>query len=162
MSTTTGYSPLQIALHWGVALGVLFNYFVSEGMEDAFDAAVEGEAMAEPAGFGIPGGHVWVGVAVLALVVIRLLVRRSQGAPAAEPGFAGVLATWGHRALYLLMLAVPALGAISWFGGIDATAEPHALLANVLMVLAGAHALMALFHQYVLKDGVLARMLRAR
>ena len=162
MSTTTGYSPLQIALHWGVALGVLFNYFVSEGMEDAFDAAVEGEAMAEPAGFGIPGGHVWVGVAVLALVVIRLLVRRSQGAPAAEPGFAGVLATWGHRALYLLMLAVPARGAISWCGGIDATAEPHALLANVLMVLAGAHALMALFHQYVLKDGVLARMLRAR
>ena len=162
MSTTTGYSPLQIALHWGVALGVLFNYFVSEGMEDAFDAAVEGEAMAEPAGFGIPGGHVWVGVAVLARVVIRLFVRRSQGAPAAEPGFAGVLATWGHRALYLLMLAVPALGAISWFGGIDATAEPHALLANVLMVLAGAHALMALFHQYVLKDGVLARMLRAR
>lgn len=162
MSTTTGYSPLQIVLHWGVALGVLFNYFVSEGMEDAFDAAVEGEAMAEPAGFGIPGGHVWVGVAVLALVVIRLFVRRSQGAPAAEPGFAGVLATWGHRALYLLMLAVPALGAISWFGGIDATAEPHALLANALMVLVGAHALMALFHQYVLKDGVLARMLRAR
>lgn len=162
MSATNGYSRLQIALHWGVALGVLFNYFVSEGMEDAFDAAVEGEAMAEPAGFGIPGGHVWVGVAVLAMVVIRLLVRLSQGAPDAEPGFAGLLANWGHRALYLLMLAVPALGAISWFGGIDATADPHTLLANLLMVLAGAHALVALFHQYVLKDGLLARMLRAR
>lgn len=162
MSTTTGYSPLQIALHWGVALGVLFNYIVSEGMEDAFDAAVEGEAMAEPAGFGIPGLHVWVGVAVLALVVIRLLVRMTQGAPETEPGLAGAAAHWGHRALYLLMLAVPALGAISWFGGIDATAEPHALLANVLMVLAGAHALMALYHQYVLKDGLLARMTRSR
>ena len=60
------------------------------------------------------------------------------------------------------MLAVPALGAISWFGGIDATAEPHALLANVLMVLAGAHALMALYHQYVLKDDLLGRMTRPR
>lgn len=163
MSTTTGYSPLQIALHWGVALGVLFNYIVSEGMEDAFDAAVEGEAMAEGAtGFGVPGLHIWIGVTVLALVLIRLLVRMAEGAPEVEPGLAGAVATWGHRALYLLMLAVPALGAISWFGGIDATAEPHTVLANALMILAGGHALMALYHQYVLKDGLLTRMTRPR
>lgn len=164
MSTTTGYSPLQIALHWGVALGVLFNYIVSEGMEDAFDAMVEGEAVAAgaEASWGVPGLHVWVGVAVLVMVVLRLIVRLVQGGPAADPGLGGALATWGHRALYLLMFAVPALGAYSWFAQVDATAEPHAVLANVLMILAGGHALMAIVHQYVLRDGLMLRMLRAR
>lgn len=163
MTMTTGYSRLQIALHWAIALGVGFNYLFSEGMEDAFDAMVEGEPLTEGAeGFGVPGLHVWVGVAVLVLVALRLVVRMLQGAPEADAGLAGALAIWGHRALYLLMLAAPALGAISWFGGIDATAELHTLAANALMILAGGHALVAIYHQLVLKDGLMLRMLRAR
>ena len=163
MSDTSGYSRLQIALHWGVALGVLFNYLVSEGMEDAFDAMVEGEAVAEGAeGFGMPGLHVWVGVVVLVLVVVRLIVRMAQGAPAAEEGIGGTLAKWGHRLLYVGMLAVPALGAITWFGGLEGTADLHVLTANALMIIAAGHTLMALYHQYVVKDGLLDRMTRPR
>ena len=43
---------------------------------------------------------------------------------------------------------------------VDAVADVHALLANVLMVVAGGHALIALYHQYVLKDRLLLRMMR--
>lgn len=35
----------------------------------------------------------------------------------------------------------------------------HALAANGIMILAGLHAAAALFHHYVLRDGVLRRML---
>ena len=58
--------------------------------------------------------------------------------------------------------AVPALGAITWFGGIDATADFHVLAMNAMMLLALGHAAMALLHQFILKDGLLVRMLRAR
>jgi len=40
--------------------------------------------------------------------------------------------------------------------------DMHALTANAIMILAGLHAAAALAHQYVLKDGLLDRMLPAR
>ncbi len=36
----------------------------------------------------------------------------------------------------------------------------HAVLANLLMIVAGGHAVMAIYHQYFLHDGLLARMMR--
>lgn len=159
MSNTTGYSRLQIGLHWMVAGLITANYFVSEGMEDAFDGMMEGATVTGL----VPKEHVWVGTAVLVLVLLRLVVRMLQGAPRAlGVTMTDRAAVWGHRALYLLMLAVPALGAITWFGGIDATADAHVLAVNVLLVLVLGHAAMAIFHQYVLRDGLLLRMLRAR
>jgi cytochrome b561 len=37
----------------------------------------------------------------------------------------------------------------------------HALAANVLMMVVLGHVLIALYHQYVVKDGLLRRMMRA-
>jgi cytochrome b561 len=160
MGSRTGYSTAQIGLHWLTAALVSFNYIYSEGMEEALDAATEGVASQLDI---MPGLHVWVGVAVLALVVLRLTLRATQGAPeAAGTGLSALAAKLGHGALYLLLLGVPALGALTWFGGLDATGDLHALAANALVVLAGLHAAMALFHQAVLKDGVLTRMIRPR
>lgn len=160
MAERKGYSRAQIGLHWLTAALVIFNYIYSEGMEEAFDAAMEGTPA--PQLEIVPQVHVWVGVAILALFVLRLAARLVQGAPAAQgEGLAGLAASWGHRVLYLLMLAVPVLGALTWFGGLDATGDLHALSANVIMIVAGLHAAVALVHQFVLKDGVLTRMLRA-
>lgn len=161
MSSRTGYSGAQIGLHWLTAALVIFNYIYSEGMEQAFDAATEGAA--PPPLDIVPGIHVWVGVAVLALVVLRLVLRMAQGAPeAAGEGLSGLAAKLGHGLLYLLLLGVPALGALTWFAGLDATGDLHALAANALLILAGLHAAVALFHQAVLKDGVLTRMVKPR
>lgn len=156
-----GYSKAQIGLHWLTAALIGFNYLYSEGMGDALDARLEG-GPAPTLGI-VPNIHVWVGVAVIALVLLRLVLRMVQGhPPAAGSGLTALAATWGHRVLYLVLLLVPALGAVTWFGGLDATGEPHAFMANVILVLAGLHALVAFFHQFVLKDGSLTRMLRAR
>ncbi len=162
MTQSEGYGKAQIGLHWLTAALIGFNYLYSEGMGDALDARLEGGAA--PADLGIiPNVHVWVGIAVLVMVVLRLGLRMVQGHPApAGSGLTALASTWGHRLLYLILLVVPALGAVTWFGGLDATGEPHVFMANVILVLAGLHALVALFHQFVLKDGTLTRMLRSR
>ncbi len=157
MKTTTGYSLAQLALHWAIAALILFNYLWSEGMGGALRAHLSG---ADDSSGQV---HVWVGVAVLALAGLRLILRLGRGAPEApgQPGSLAVRAAgWGHGLLYVLMIAVPLGGAIAWFGGVAALGEGHALVANLLMVVAGAHALMALFHHYILKDGLLLRMMR--
>lgn len=156
MKVTTGYSRIQIALHWGVALLILFAWLSGEGAEDAMELVEDGGVV----GF-VP--HVAIGLAILTLVVARVLVRLSRGAPAA-PGVPGSLsvkaADWGHRLLYLLMIAVPLGGISVFFLGLE-VGQIHGLAANLLMLVVLGHALMALYHQYVLKDGLLRRMMRA-
>lgn len=158
MAGKTGYSTVQIGLHWLVAVLILVNWFVAEGMEEVFDGSLEDPTVAG-------GWHVWIGLAVLALVVLRVVVRLVTGAPAAG-GVAGTLAQrlagLGHMVLYVLMIGVPLGGAIVWFGKVEALGDGHALAANIMMVIAGAHSLVALFHQYVIKDGLLLRMMRPR
>lgn len=161
MKSSEGYSALQIALHWSIAVLIGVNYFVSEGMGDAFDGTLEGKAAT-----GLtPTVHVWVGVAVLVLVAVRIAVRLMRGAPVAPgtaPTILDLAAKGVHGLLYLLMIAVPVLGAVTWFGGIEATADLHVLAMNAMMVLILAHAGAALFHHYVLRDGLILRMIRAR
>lgn len=156
MKSTTGYSGLQIALHWLVAILIAVAWFTGEGAEEAMEVVEEGGT----AGFV---AHVALGLAILTLVLVRVLVRLSRGAPPA-PGAPGSLAVkaadWGHRLIYLLMIAVPLGGASVFFLGLD-VGEVHGLAANLLMLVVLGHALMALYHQYVLKDGLLRRMMRA-
>ncbi|SHF43948.1 cytochrome b561 [Loktanella atrilutea] len=100
---------------------------------------------------------------MLLLVLIRMIVRRTQGAPAPvndTPPLLHRAGIWGHRLLYLLMLLVPVLGALTWYFKIGALGDPHAVVANGLMIVALGHALVALYHHYALKDGTLRRMTR--
>lgn len=156
MKTTTGYSGIQIALHWLIAILILTAWFTGEGAEEAMEVVEDGGTV----GF-VP--HVAVGLSILALVVVRVLVRLGRGAPAAPgvPGSLQVLAAdWGHRLIYLLMIAVPLGGVSVFFLGLD-VGEIHGLAANALMLIVLGHALVALYHQYVLKDGLLRRMMKA-
>lgn len=156
MKTTTGYSGLQIGLHWLIAILIVVAWFTGEGAGEAMERVEEGGV----AGF-VP--HVAIGLAILALVIVRVLVRLGRGAPAApgEPGSLATLASdWGHRFIYLLMIVVP-LGGLSTFFQLADVGELHELGANLLMLVVLGHALMALYHQYVLKDGLLRRMMKA-
>lgn len=156
MASRTAYSGVQIGLHWAVALLIAANYFISEGMGEALDARLAGDPV-----LGLtPVWHVWAGTLLLALVLLRIVVRLMTGAPALEgpKTLATRAAEAGHLVLYLLMLAVPVLGAVTWFGMTDSTGDLHVLLMNVLMVFILGHAAVAIFHHYVLKDRVLSKM----
>ena len=159
MSEKRNYSPLQIGLHWATATLIVANYVISDGMPQAFDAHLQGQALT-----GLtPTFHVWAGSLLLALVIMRLVVRLVQGAPKTEEsGWMARVAALGHWALYGLMLAVPAFGAIAWFGKTELTSNLHVITMNAMMLLILGHAAMAIFHQYVLKDGLLGRMIPLR
>lgn len=152
------YARVQVLLHWGIVLLLLVSFFSHEAMKDSWRAlrqATEGY---------VPGTgtlvHVWVGVAILVLTVIRIVVRLTKGAPAPVPGHPLVTkaAAAIHGLLYLVLLAIPASGIAAWFGGITDAGEVHEVLFNIAWVLAALHVGAALYHQFILKDNLLARM----
>ena len=151
-----GYSNLQIALHWAVAALFLFNYIVSDGM---------GRALRNFSQTGMNEStvallHIIGGSALLVLMLLRVVVRLRQGAPALPqgPGWMHRAAHLGHVALYAVLFALPLSGLAAWFGGIKPAGEAHELLINAALVLIIGHIVMALLHQFVLKDGLLDRM----
>lgn len=161
MSAPKGYSATQIGLHWAVALLFLMQFLLSDGIEGAWRAISRGEAA--PADGGSPWVHIVPGVLILILALWRLALRFGRGVPEAPEGpalqrMAGEAVHW---ALYLVMILLPVSGAVAWFGGVSAAGEAHQLLKMLALVLIGLHVLAALYHQYVVKDGLIRRMMRA-
>lgn len=159
MKISDGYSGVQILLHWAIAVLIGVNWFISDGMEQAFDAHTEGQAVA----FWPATIHIYVGMTVLVLVLARIAIRLMRGAPAAPQGTSKLIDLAGHAShfvLYGLLLLVPTFGAVAWYLGFDPAGGLHVLTMNLMLIIIGVHAVAALFHQYVIKDGLLLRMMR--
>jgi cytochrome b561 len=156
-ATRSGYSSAQIGLHWIIAAFVIFQLLFGEDMSHVRRATARGLAVT-PTDIFWADVHYYVGIAVLALVLIRLVIRFIGGAP--EPlqeGWMGKAAALSHVAFYILLIAAPILGLLAYylgkpFGGL------HELCKPALIILIGAHAAAALFHQLWLKDGTLRRI----
>jgi cytochrome b561 len=167
------YDQATIWLHWVTAVLVVTLW----GM-----AQLSGFLPRGPARHTLWSVHIVLG-AILLLVIAGRVFRRATNGHALSPTghrLLDGLAKTMHLALYILLVAAVLLGvANTWargwdlFGIISIPAyDPseakralvraingwHDLAANSIMVLAGLHALAALFHHYVLRDGVLRRM----
>lgn len=160
MKVATGYSRAQIALHWGVFALLIISFLSREGMQEAFRGVLKGEE----AGGATAVLHRLAGLAILGLTLARIVLRRRVGAPALPEGghaIVNLAAKLTHLALYLLLIAIPASGLAAWLGLSRDVGELHETLFSLLFVLTGLHVLAALYHQYVLRDGLLRRMMRA-
>jgi cytochrome b561 len=160
MSERSSYTGVQIALHWITVVLVAINYVTGDSMAEAFDGFYEEGENAVSTAATL---HVWLGMAVILAVVLRLLARAVSGAPAAPrdgPQVLNTLGTAAHWLLYALLAAVPALGMLAWFAGVAEAGDIHVLVMNLMLIVAGLHALAALAHHFVLRDGVLMRMIR--
>lgn len=159
MSALKGYSLTQIGLHWAVAVLIVFQLIFGEAMGDAWEAVKEG---AVPQIGAMVRAHILAGAAVLLLAAWRLSLRRTRGVPETPSGSPLMMkaADWGHIGLYVLMVLAPVSGLAAWFGGIEAAAEVHVIFKPLLIVLVAGHVVASLFHQFVLKDGLLLRMKR--
>jgi cytochrome b561 len=127
--------------------------------------------------------HKSIGVVVLALALLRLIWRQINPPPPLPPEMPAVLrvaAQVTHRALYLLLIAVPILGwLMSTARGIttapfglfklpnvieknESLAEQlstaHIVLALTLLALIVLHVAAGVFHHVVRRDEILARM----
>ncbi|WP_159015606.1 cytochrome b [Cognatiluteimonas profundi] len=155
-------------IHWLSVALVAIAYLTAESAED----------------LGGGGGqwHVLAGLALLLLFVPRLLARLGgQHAPVPASAFEAWSARLVHIALLLFVVVEPLLGVLMvWAEGdplpVPFTAwqipplivlgeasgetleELHGTVGNVFYAVIALHALAALWHQFVRRDGVLRRM----
>jgi cytochrome b561 len=164
------YQPVLAALHWLIAaliLGLLcLGFFVLADMPNA-----------DPAKLRILVWHMTGGMLVLLLMLVRLAVRVFSARPGPAPtGSASLdrLAPLAHFGLYLVVFLMIASG---WYTGLLISGayahkgetlpasfavlpsfRAHAFLAALLVILIGVHVAAALYHQFVLKDGLFGRV----
>ncbi|WP_417309632.1 cytochrome b [Devosia sp.] len=156
-----GYSPLQIGIHWLVVLMVVVQIIIGENMEEMVEALEKGEPVgASDAFWGTV--HYWLGIAIFAVMLVRLAVRLTSGAPAhagGTPRWQNIAAGAVHWAFYVVLLSVPISGLVAYYGIAD-VGDLHALSKPILIVLIAIHVGAALYNQFVRKDGTLMRMVR--
>jgi cytochrome b561 len=160
--SVTGYSAIQIALHWLIAVLLVAQIIMHEGMVEAWDAYNDKGDMAATQSFSAQA-HVWAGLAVLAFAIWRLWLRQTRGVPAAPAEEAPALSLAAHVThitLYALMILMPVTGAAVWFGGIELAGEVHGILRIPLIALVLLHVVGALFQKFWLKSNVLIRIVR--
>ena len=173
MATSVTYDRTTIALHWITAALVAVLWISGQTADWLAKGSLQTAYWSS---------HVVLGFSLAVVIVWRVTWRLTQGRrlPAADVGLLQVLAKAAHYGLYLLLGIVVALGITNAFVrgynlydlvslpqlGDKALRKPithwHGLAANILLGLAALHAVAALFHHYVLRDGVLHRMAPAR
>ncbi len=174
MQSELKYSLAMRLLHWLVVLAVLIAVVAIE----VLDVFPKGSAT-RAAVFMV---HQTAGLSVLALMVLRLFARWGTQAPPPIPGSRLVqrAAQLTHGALYLLMVGMPILGvlALAWDGkplqpfGLTfalplaqdkplahLSKEVHESGATLVYIVVGLHAAAALWHEFILKDRLLRRMI---
>ena len=169
------YDRRTVLLHWLTALTVLFLWFGAH----AIDWFGKGSPRVDARSV-----HIVVGVLLVFLVAYRLFWRLTRGRHLTyTSSWSAMSARLMHGMLYLLIFVIGGLGMFNaWvrgdslfglaqippFGTYDAPGRHalsesvvsfHSLAANLLLLLAGFHAAAALFHQFVLKDKLMRRML---
>jgi cytochrome b561 len=167
-----------MALHWLTALLVVVAFTLGPGGSETrvYSAAKDFDRQ----------WHEVLGLSVLLLTLVRLVWRGLAGAPQLPPSprWMQVTSKAVQGLLYLLLLVVPITAvAGAWLEGHPLTlgilgeipplvsknhslgekiAELHTWLGDTILWVAGLHAAAALFHHFVLRDGVLLAMLPAR
>lgn len=179
-TTRQDYDTLSRAFHWLTAIAVAVAFILGPEhfgrlMHQGVDPATRSDIV----------WHESLGVLVFGLTLVRLLwVAVRPAAPQFDmPKVMSVAAKLGHFGLWALMLAVPvsamlALGRESYpltlLGGVRLDQLPfiatsplthladwgdvHGALGDVLMGLAGVHAVAAIYHHVALRDNVLVSM----
>ena len=168
------YHPIVRTLHWLIAL--LIFCCLAGGITAAL--LPKGDLRSD-----ILFVHKSFGVAVLALVVVRILARIALGTPAyaeALGRLTEMAAGAAHLALYALMIAMPVSGwvmssaagrEVSFFGLFTLPAlvspdkalagqanEAHEFFAWLIGAVIALHLLATLWHVHIKRDGVLTRM----
>jgi cytochrome b561 len=159
-SPKSGYSAVQIVLHWATAGLILLQLAVNADIRRAFRARLAETDVSVPGGAVL---HVAAGLAVVAFVAWRIGLRLRHGPPSAPEGVPPLIsgaAEWAHRGLYALLLFTGLTGALAWFGRSEISASLHELGRLGLVALILVHILGALVEHYVLANRVIRRMIR--
>ncbi len=171
------YHPLLVTLHWLLAILIIaalfVGYFLLAPMPNS-----------NPGKIRILAAHMSVGILILALMIIRFVVRMLTSRPlAATTGYPMLdrLAPVTHYGFYVLILLMVGSGyATAILAGLNRivfqkSGEPlppsfdvypsfaaHGAIAALLAAFITLHVLAALYHQFVRKDRLFRRMFFGR
>jgi len=175
-----GYGPVAKTLHWVTVLLVIIAWTLGMFGEELSEESAQGSGSLT---------HIWIGLTVLVVAVVRIPWRIANPSPKIVPTeFSRWLVEWTdpasrlmHYALYGLLVVVPAFGIalqfaqghslpLFGFGEIPSPwladkalahnlKEVHEVLANLLVILAIFHMAAALVHHIVFGDNTLRHML---
>jgi len=170
------YNGVAMLLHWLIAALIVWGFALGWVMTD-----IPGIT---PTKLRYFSWHKWIGVTVLALVLVRVLWRATHTAPAlpgSMHGWEKFAAHAGHFALYVLMVAIPVTGYLySSAAGIQVVylgiwpmpvlIDPdtqlkgvlrivHVALNYALLALVVLHVLAVVKHQLIDRQNILSRML---
>jgi cytochrome b561 len=172
MKQVSRYHPLLVALHWLLALLIVGALTVGFWLASTPNS--------DPEKISVLRLHMSVGILILALMVVRFIVRMlTSRPPPATTGFPILdrIAPITHYGFYILILLMVATGYITGvvaglpaivFGGSgaplpqDFIAYPsflaHGAIALLLVGVIILHVLAASYHQFIRKDGSFERM----
>jgi len=175
LSTRFRYGAVAQVFHWLTAILVVAAYYMGPGgsEQQVYSSAVDFTRQT----------HETLGITVFALVSVRILWRLVDTAPEDPPmqPWMRYSAKLVHVVHYVLLIAAPVSAVVgAWleghpltlwgFGNIDPMLSPvhdvgvsvaalHPILGDVILWVAGLHAVAALFHHFFLRDSVLLSML---
>jgi len=167
------YSKRTAILHWLIFLLIIVAFFLGHELSESKDAAQK---------LSLFPIHFLVGDVILLLTLVRIYVRKRDGEPApanANPLLNKVAAAT-HMLLNLSVIAVVIAGmATAATSGVLAAIEKkdpalipdfakvealeyHELFIGILLALAAFHVAAALYHQLIVKDNLLRRIMIKR
>jgi cytochrome b561 len=162
----------MIVLHWLLAIFILGAIFMGAVVLEEMDSA-------HPQKILLLKLHIIVGAGILLFTLLRLILRFTTPQPAAlasNNSLMDRLATSVHYLLYLLTVLTVLSGAtlaiaadlpallLNHIGELPGdyedfmAHEAHEIFAKLLLITVLLHAAAALYHQFILKDGLLSRM----
>jgi cytochrome b561 len=167
-STTTRYGRMAIALHWTSAAAIVLAFAAGLVAANAPSAGAAPILLA----------HISLGSLVLLLTLLRLgwwiFADRRPALPMDQPRWQRTIAHIVHGSLYLAILVMGASGTGTLtFSGVvphllagdpvpDLSTLPpritHGLVSRLMLALLALHIGAALYHQFVRRDHLLARM----
>lgn len=172
----TQYSKRMVVVHWLTLALLVTAWFLGEELAEATDAS-----QATLLAYVV---HASAGVTVLLLTLTRLLFRRKDGVPPAiGQGVTDKIAKGVHHTLYTVLVLLPVSGIVTIVtsdtgkallagdasllpkeGGYDQVFahSVHETLVTVLIAVVIVHILGAIKHQFIDKDGLMARMMLRR
>lgn len=174
---TLKYALSRRWLHWSIVVLMVAAYLLIE-FRVVFDRGTAPRA-------AMVQGYFWVGIAILALMLPRLLLAIRKPAPPVSPPlprWQAVPAKAAHVLLYAMLIVQPLLGiATAWADGkpilvpftsialpallatdkelADQLEDIHKLVANGFYFVVGLHVLAALYHHFGRRDDTLRRMI---
>ena len=165
------YDRVAAAIHWLTAIAVVLLILL----------ALFGEPVGDALGFSAIALHKSLGMSVFGLTLVRIgwrLRHRAPPLPASTPAWQRGAAHGVHMLLYLLLLAMPLSGYLfgsggprpmKWFGvdipkapvskpAADILHEFHEVAGYGMIALLLAHVGAAVWHQWVRRDNLIARL----